>query len=135
MKRLLGYLLISIFVTSLDVVLLVFLVEFMSMHYLNAATLSYTTAVLTKFALNKWTVFSKAEGEWSRQLMRFITVSVSGLALTYVLLYIGVELLSYPYVLVKIGCVGVVFILTFMLHSVFSFKSKTLLVVKNREQS
>lgn len=117
------YLLISLLVTSLDLALLFLLLECFELHYLLGASISYSSAVITKFALNKISIFKSVEGIWFEQLARFWIVSLSGLALTNLGMYVGVDIIGLSYFFSKLGCIGLVFIWTFILHNVFSFKS------------
>lgn len=123
LQKLVGYLMISVFVTSLDYVLLFALVEWFGFYYLLAATVSYSTAVMTKFVLNKSTIFNDAEGVWQNQLVRFWVVSITGLILTNIGMFVGVDLLMLSYLLTKLGCIGIVFVWTFILHNLFSFRT------------
>lgn len=124
MRKFGGYLAISVLATLIDLGLLILLVELVGAYYLLAATISYSCSVLTKFTLNKKAIFTEAEGFWMSQLARFWVVSITGLVITNVILYIGVDILLFPYILTKLGAIGVVFIWTFLLHSFFSFKSR-----------
>lgn len=124
MRNLLVYLVISACVTLLDIVLLVLFVELFFVHYLIAVTVSYSLAILMKFSLSKKFVFQSAKGLWRGQLARFTTVSASGLLLTNMVMFVGVDLFHIQYILSKIWAVGIVFFWTFVMHNVFSFKSK-----------
>ena len=129
MRNLLVYLVISACVTLLDIVLLVLFVELFFVHYLIAVTISYTLAILMKFSLTKKFVFQSAKGFWMGQLARFTTVSASGLLLTNIVMFVGVDLFYIQYILSKIWAVGIVFFWTFVMHNVFSFKSKDAITI------
>ncbi|MHA1864451.1 MAG: GtrA family protein [Candidatus Thorarchaeota archaeon] len=124
MRKFGGYMAISVLATLIDVGLLILLVELVGVYYLLAITISYSCSVITKFILNKKTIFTEAEGYWMSQFARFWVVSLTGLAITNVIMYFGVDILLLTYLLSKIGAIGVVFIWTLILHSFFSFKSR-----------
>ena len=59
---------------------------------------------------------------WEKQLARFFLVSISGLVLTNLLMFVGVEIVVLHYLIAKIIAVGAVFLWTFIFHNIFSFK-------------
>ncbi|MFO7837722.1 MAG: GtrA family protein [Candidatus Thorarchaeota archaeon] len=117
------YLIVSISVTLLDIFMLSFLVEIVQLYYIYSVTISYIIALLSKFWLNKRWVFRTSPGEWMTQLGRFTFVSVTGLFLTNVVMLIGVEYLLMHYLVVKVAAIGIVFIWTYILHNLYSFKT------------
>lgn len=117
------YLAVSIFVTIMDVVMLGLLVEIMGLYYIYATTISYIIAFLTKFIMNRNWVFKDNPGVWIVQLRRSIIVTMFGLLITNVVMWIGVEYLLVHYLIVKMAAIGIVFIWTYTLHNVYSFKS------------
>jgi putative flippase GtrA len=123
------YLVISACVTLLDIVLLVLFVELFFVHYLIAVTVSYSLAILMKFSLTKKFVFQSTKGFWMGQLARFTTISASGLLLTNMVMFVGVDLFHIQYILSKIWAVGIVFFWTFVMHNVFSFKSRNTVTI------
>ena len=125
LKKSIVYLSISAFATLLDVSLLIVGVEILGFYYIISATISYSTSVLLKFSMNKLFVFNKRPGEWKSQMRRFVSVSINGLILTNLFMYIGVELLSFLYLYAKIVTIGLVFIFTAIFHNFFSFSRKT----------
>ena len=123
MNKISKYLALSIFITVVDVSVLSLLVEVMGLYYIYSVTISYIIAFLTKFLLNREWVFKNSPGVWIAQLRRFTIVSVSGLLLTNVVMWIGVEYFLVHYLIVKVIAVGIVFIWTYIFHNVYSFKS------------
>ncbi|MHA2031695.1 MAG: GtrA family protein [Candidatus Kariarchaeaceae archaeon] len=118
------YLSISLFATLLDVGLLVVFIEIFHLYYILSASLSYLTGMVTKFTLNKLFVFRKRPGAWSEQFLRFVTVSVNGLLLTNIFMFIGVDHLDLDYLFSKLITIGLVFIYTATLHNFFSFSRR-----------
>ena len=124
LKKSILYLSISGFVTILDISLLIVGVDIGDLNYIISATLSYSTAVLIKFSLNKLLVFNNRAGSWTTQLKRFISVSINGLILTNFFMFIGVQILDTLYIYVKIVTIALVFIFTVTFHNFFSFSDK-----------
>ncbi len=120
-----NYLLVSVFTTFVDISLLVMLVEIGKLHYLIATTLAYVVALFTKFILTKFWIFSERVGEVKDQFKRFVSVSLGGMILTNIMMYVGVDLLDYQYTLVKLGIIGIIFTYTGILHNFVSFGQST----------
>ncbi len=118
------YLSISLFATLLDVGLLVVFIEIFHLYYILSASLSYLTGMITKFTLNKLFVFNKRPGVWSEQLLKFVTVSINGLFLTNIFMFIGVDHLDMDYLFSKVITIGLIFIYTATLHNFFSFSRR-----------
>ncbi|MFX0183677.1 MAG: GtrA family protein [Candidatus Hodarchaeota archaeon] len=123
MYKIVKYLTISIIVTLQDVFLLIFFIEIFRIYYLIAVTTSFISAVFSKYTLNKFFIFKDRKDFWVNQLSRFAGVSTSGLITTNLIMYIGVDIFSIHYIVVKIVAIVFVFFLTFTLHNLFSFKS------------
>ncbi|MHA2250185.1 MAG: GtrA family protein [Candidatus Kariarchaeaceae archaeon] len=118
------YISISGFATLLDVGLLIVFIEILHLWYMISATFSYLTGMITKFTLNKFFVFHKRPGNWSKQLRKFATVSINGMILTNIFMFIGVDLLEQSYLYTKLVIIGIIFIYTLTLHNYFSFSKK-----------
>lgn len=120
-----NYLLVSAFVTLVDISLLLIFVEIGKLHYLIATTMAYVIALFTKFILTKYWIFKERIGEVKDQFKRFVSVSLGGMILTNIMMYVGVDLLAYQYVFVKIGVIGIIFAYTGILHNFISFGHRT----------
>ena len=119
------YLIVSIFITVVDIIALGLIVEIIGIYYIYSVTISYSIAFVSKFILNREWVFKNSPGVWIAQLRRFAIVSVSGLLLTNGVMWVGVDYLLIHYLIVKIAAVGIVFIFTYVFHNLYSFKSDT----------
>lgn len=126
MKSLVLYLLISILVTLFDIIFLVILIELFHLYYLFAVTISFISAVLLKFSLNKTIIFYYLKDQWRNQLLRFFMVSITCLMITNIIMFIGVSILLINYLPMKMVAIVVVLFFTFTFHNLFSFKSITL---------
>ena len=125
MVKLLKCVTVSIVITAIDVGLLMLPVEVFLLCYLLAVSVSYTFAHLSKFALNKFWGFKNAQGFWTVQLGRFMLVSASGLILTNIIMYSGIDKLFLYHLVVKMVSIAVVFAWTFVFHNLFSFRART----------
>ncbi|MHB1389915.1 MAG: GtrA family protein [Thermoleophilia bacterium] len=67
------------------------LVEYVHLHYLVGATVSFSVAVTNNFVLNKYWTFGNPDGDLMTQVGRFFVVSVSSLILNLLILRLLVE--------------------------------------------
>jgi putative flippase GtrA len=106
----------------------VFAVAYRGLHLdknLAAAASSFCATTLT-FLLNARLNFR----QWNRLLLRYalyLAVAVAGLGVTLLTFYVFVDLLHYPVMLVKVGSLGLVFIVQFTLNRLITFRSVPLI--------
>ena len=99
----------------IDYTVMVLLTEFAGISYLLSCGISFTVSVVTNYLLSMRFVFkSKNDGNKAKELTLFVTLSVTGLLLTEVLMWVGVERLSFHYVLVKVAVTGIVMAYNFV---------------------
>jgi len=92
---------------------------------LAAAASSFCATTLT-FLLNARMNFR----QWNRLLLRYaiyLAVAVTGLGVTLLTFYIFVDLLHYSVMPVKVGSLGLVFIVQFTLNRLITFRSVPLI--------
>jgi dolichol-phosphate mannosyltransferase len=65
-------------------------------HHLIAAVLSFCVAVTNNFILNRYWTFQASAGHPGFQAMRFFTVSVIGLGVNLILLYLLADIVGAP---------------------------------------
>lgn len=84
--------------------------------------IGFTAAVISNYLINRaWTFRSKAK--MTRQFAGFATVSVIGLLLNTLIVYVFNQLLSLNFYFSKVIAVGLVFIWNFSINYFFVFKS------------
>jgi len=91
-----------------------------------AATSSFCATTLT-FLLNARINFR----QWNRLLVRYVLylgVAAIGISVTILTFYIFVDLVHYPVLLVKVGSLGLVFIVQFTLNRLVTFRGVPLFV-------
>lgn len=103
------YAVVGGFVTAVDFVLLYIFIEFFLMWYILAATLSFTTALITSFFLNKFWTFKNKDGNIPSQMTKFTIINLIGLGINLTVLYILVDFFSIWYLPAKV--VATVFVL------------------------
>ncbi len=106
------YVLIGFFATLIDVSLLYILTEFFNIWYLYSASVSYLVAVVPHYVLNKYFNFKNKNKRIFSQFSIFLIISLSGLLLTQIILYVLVELFNIWYMFSK----GVAIVLVLFYH-------------------
>lgn len=71
-----------------------FMVKAAGMHYMAAAIFSFVPAVTSNFLLNKYWTFNNPDGAVSRQMGRFLIISVASLLLNLLLLRMLIEIMT-----------------------------------------
>jgi putative flippase GtrA len=79
-----------------NLIVFALLTETLGIHHIIAAVLSFAVAVLNNFLLNRHWTFQATEAHAGFQAARFFAVSVLGLGVNIVLLYLLVDVASAP---------------------------------------
>ena len=91
-----------------DCAVLYGLTEFFNVHYLYSAGISFTVSVIFNYWLCVVYVFKGAKKQTPRQAAIFIGSSVVGLGLNQICMWAFVELLSWHYMIAKLGATVIV---------------------------
>ena len=121
-EKIVGFFLIGLFSTLIDVGLLYFFTEYFGIWYIYSATVSYTCGMVANFLLNKYLNFRDPSRNYPRQFFSFALISLSSLALTLGVLYVAVEIFSINYLLGKIIAVIIAFFLNYFGQSRITFR-------------
>lgn len=124
LKKPITYLMVSVITTIVDIGFLIILIELVGLYYLFAASISFSIALITKFSLSKYFVFQSRPGNWITQFRKFFTVSLNGMILTNIFMFIGVDILDQPYLYSKLVIVIIIFMYTLFFHNFYSFSKK-----------
>ena len=110
---------VGLFAFIIDYGLMVFLTEVFSVNYLISATLSFTASVVFNYYTSMRYVFSRRqEISRRREFIVFVSLSIAGLLLNNVLMWVGVEKLAVDYRIVKLG-VMMMFINKYLAFNIF----------------
>ncbi|MFC1622522.1 GtrA family protein [Patescibacteria group bacterium] len=107
----------------IDIGGLYLLVEFLNIHYLLAATVSFILAVINNYFLNKYWTFKNSEKKHAKQFTSFVLVSIAGLLINLSIMYIMVDILSSWYIFAKIIASIIVLFWNFLMNKHITFKS------------
>ena len=118
---------VGIIAFIIDYGLMVILTEFFQVNYLVSATISFTVSVIFNYVASMRYVFThKEDMSKTKEFVIFVVLSVIGLIINNVLMFVGVEMLPWPawlsthaYMIVKIFATGVVMIWNFVTRKKF----------------
>jgi len=108
--------------TVVDMSILVFLKEIVGLNVYIANGFSFTAAVLNNYTLNSRWTFGDQDKEHGRQLVQFFIVSVIGLGLSSVLLYVFHDLMDLHYLIAKGLAILLVLFWNFTANRLWTFR-------------
>lgn len=115
-KQLITFIIIGVGATAIDFGILALLLTTLSSHYLMASGIAFSIATIFNYlASTKWVFKSKYTNKL-KEFIIFLTLSIVGLLLTQLFLYISVELVGLTVLLSKLGVTGIVTIINFILR-------------------
>jgi dolichol-phosphate mannosyltransferase len=108
--------------TVVDICILVFLKEIVGINVYVANTFSFTAAVLNNYTLNTLWTFGDQDKQHKRQLVQFFIVSIVGLGLSQVLLFVFHDILNQHYLIAKCLAILIVLFWNFTANRLWTFK-------------
>lgn len=110
---------VGVIATIIDYILLYLLTEFLDINYLISSTISFSVSLIVNYLLSiKW-VFNVRIKQTFKEVFTFVFLSIIGLIINEVILYLGVHLLNIYYMVCKIGATIVVMIYNFISRKIF----------------
>lgn len=103
----------------IDYVLLYFCTEFLHIHYLISSIISFIVSVIFNYILSiKW-IFDVKKKQDVKDFVIFIILSVIGLGINSLIMYVMVEKFGVYYMLSKIVSTAVVMVYNFITRKIF----------------
>ncbi len=107
-----------------DLVLLYIFHHYFGIYYLTAAILAFIIAFFVSFTLHKFWTFKSHEQETHKQVAIYLGVSLFGLGLNTLFMYISVDYFLIPVIVSQIIAGVLVAFCTFFISRNFVFKYK-----------
>lgn len=103
----------------IDYALLYLLTEFLNIHYLVSSIISFSVSVIFNYILSiKW-VFDVNKNQDVKEFIIFIVLSIIGLGINSLIMYIMVDLMNVYYMASKIVATAVVMVYNFITRKIF----------------
>jgi putative flippase GtrA len=109
--------------TLIDISILYIGVSILSIHLLTSATYSFSIASINGYILNRKFTFKEEGSVNLLQYIQFLIISLIGLGLTLLFLYIFTTFLSIHYIVAKIITVVLVVFWNYFANNAWTFKS------------
>lgn len=104
----------------IDYGILFVLTEFVGLYYLLSSAISFSISVIVNYILSILFVFdTNTENNGIRNFVLFVIFSIIGLLLTTGIMKLGVDILSWNYMFVKIFATGIVMVYNFITRKLF----------------
>ena len=103
----------------IDAGLLYVLTEFCHIHYLISSIISFTVSLAYNYILSIFWVFDVKRKQTIKEVAVFVILSIFGLGINQLVMYLGVDLLHIYYMLCKILATGIVMVYNFITRKIF----------------
>jgi putative flippase GtrA len=120
-KRFVKFALVGFSGMIVDLTVLYLLVEFFAVHYLVASVVSFLLAVVNNFLLNKYWTFEDKNKRGVYQFFSFLLISLCGLVLNLVIMYLLVDLCVVWYILAKVIAIFLVTFWNYFMNKKITF--------------
>jgi putative flippase GtrA len=121
-KLFIGYIICAGIATIFDFGLLYILTEFIKIHYISSATISYMLGMATNFILNKYFNFKNKSKKILKQSLLFLLIALIGLGLNNLILWYLVEFIELWYMTAKAISICIVMLWSFYGHKKITFE-------------
>ena len=110
---------VGVIATFVDVGVLVVLKELLHMDVLVSSALSFCASVAVNYILSMTFVFKSKNGDKVREFIIFVLLSVGGLCLNQLILWVGVTFTPVYYLIVKLFALVIVPVYNFITRKIF----------------
>ena len=119
MLQLIKFAIVGVIAAVVDVGVLVGLKEFLSVDVLFASAISFSVSVTVNYLLSMTFVFKSKKQSKLKEFVVFVLLSVGGLCLNQLILWIGVNFTSVYYLVVKFLAMIIVPVYNFVTRKMF----------------
>ena len=119
MLQLLKFGVVGVIAALVDVGVLVFLKELLGMEVLLSTAISFCVSVTVNYLLSMAFVFKGKEQSKLKEFVLFVLLSIGGLLLNQLILWVGVSFTSVYYLVVKIFAMVIVPVYNFITRKLF----------------
>ena len=124
MLQIIRFGIVGVIATALDFGVLVVLKELLNMDVLIASAISFCVSVAVNYILSMAFVFKSKNENKVKEFIVFILLSIGGLCLNQLILWVGVKFTSVYYLVVKIFALVIVPIYNFVTRKIFFESTK-----------
>lgn len=117
------YSIVGVFGTSIDFIFLIFQVEILKINLYIAVIISFLIAASSNHYWNRRFTFKSKNPKIKHEYLKFILVSLAGIFINIVFIFVMFDLLNIHYLLSKISATIIVLIWNFLMNYHWTFKT------------
>ena len=110
---------VGVIATLIDLAVLMFLKEIVHVEVLVASAIAFCVSVIANYILSMMFVFKGSESGKVKEFLVFLILSIGGLLLNQIIMWIGTEILTAYYLWAKIFALVFVPIYNFVTRKIF----------------
>ncbi len=118
-KQILKFTVVGGLAFVIDYGLLYVLTEFIGIHYLISSIISFTVSVIFNYIMSITWVFDVTKKQGVKEFIVFIILSVIGLGLNELIMYLMVDIIGIHYMISKLFSTGIVMVYNFITRKIF----------------
>lgn len=103
----------------IDYIVLYLLTEYVGIYYLVSSVISFIVSLIFNYILSIYWVFDVTKKQTTREIFIFVVLSVVGLGINQLIMYIGSDLLRIYYMMTKLFATFVVMVWNFVTRKIF----------------
>lgn len=119
MLQLIKFAIVGVIAAVVDVGVLVILKELLSVNVLLSSAISFCVSVTVNYFLSMTFVFKRKNQGRIKEFIIFVALSIGGLCLNQLILWLGVKFTSVYYLIVKLFAMIIVPIYNFVTRKIF----------------
>ncbi len=110
---------VGILATIIDYGLMILFTEVFNINYLISSVMSFSVSVVFNYIVSTKYVFNVNHKKSIKDFIVFIVLSVIGLGINSLIMYLGVDKVGIDYRIVKIGATAIVMVYNFITRKIF----------------
>ncbi len=103
----------------IDYSILYVLTEFVGIHYLISSVISFIISLIFNYILSIYWVFDVTKKQTAKEIIIFVILSVIGLGINQIVMYVGSDLLQIYYMITKLVATFIVMVWNFVTRKIF----------------
>ncbi len=103
----------------IDSAILYILTEFVGIYYLTSSIISFTISLIYNYILSIYWVFDVKRKQTLKEIIIFVILSVMGLGINQIVMYIGSDKMKIYYMLTKVVATAIVMVWNFITRKLF----------------
>ncbi len=95
-----------------------------TLHYAIATAIAYILSTFVNWVMGRLLVFKETKGSVLKEILSIYLVSIVGLLLNILIMWVAVDLLSFGEGISKIGATGIVFFFNFFVRKLVIYRKE-----------